>query len=582
MASIYQWSDPPEIEGVTEYRQDRLTYDQWLYSDYVADMWRRKAYYDERQVAVNQNGRNTALEAHGEDYLDVTPEQWRYMHSGPGWEDICAMLPDATKESVVKFFGINLTSVIINNRQVVYSLPVKSRSVRVDGEVDEETSKKYRRITRAATMDLKADQLCKWSGLFTTVFQHVDYDEKNKRIKLQNLEPWRVLAFESEDHSTDLQDEGVMVCVMLQSEDLTTLHRRQDKVVWQVWWKDRYWYETDPAQPYKDRDCTEEGTNENPYKDKHGRPVKPIQVVKDVISDQIYERGSDLLIQQNQVIDRQLTAGNYTVEYQGFAVPVVTGADPEEMEANPHSPAAPVILRDPAANYRYVNPNARPSEFLSSVRAAARTVARLYAVDPELVDSDSKVQSGVSRAQARIALIERRKKEFPKWERYEREAYWLMSIVWNTFNPPAAQLHEIDRFVSGDLSRPEEEVLVEYAPVSLSTDVLTDALASKHMLDLNLTTRPELLAVMKDIDLDAAKEAAQNIKEYNEKDRGFQLLTPRPGKRGPEPDRPDASGQGLERIGANGNRPHSADDDRTKVLGQGTPMGAGNVSVDDG
>ena len=567
-------TEPDEVAGLLDYRQDKLTYDQWVSTDYVQDMWRRKAYYDERQVEVNtETARVVAGVEHGPGFAEqfMTPDVWNNMHAGPGWEDIRAMLPDATQESCVKFFGLNLTPVIINNRQVVYSLPVKARHIRVDGKTDEETSRRYRRLTKASSHDQLADQLCRWTGLFTTTFQMFAYDAKHERVTRHNLEPWRVLAFESEDRSTDLQNPGVMVCVMLTSEDLTRKTKHDERPVWQVWWRDRYWFEREPARPYMDRECTMEGTNENPFRDKDGNPVKPILSVKDIVSDQIYERGSDMLIQQSQVIDRQLTSANYTVEYQGFAIPVITGADPEEVEANPHSPGAAVVLRNPDSQYRYVNPNARPSEFLSAIRTGARTVARLYAVDPELVDPESKVQSGVAKAQGSISLTERRKKEFPKWASYEREAYWITAVVWNTYHDEDAQIREIDRFVSGNPARPEEEGVVEYAPLAPSVDELSDALANKTNLDLNLTTRDEILAVQKDIDIETARELAKSYKETNEKDRGIRLLST-----------PLANGEQPMRIGQMGNRPANLDRPTSQTRGQGATAEGGNLSLDRG
>lgn len=563
-------TEPDEVAGLLDYRQNKLTYDQWVSSDYVLDMWRRKAYYDERQVEVNnENVTFTTDQIIGDDPKFLTPEQWNQMHSGPGWEDICSMLPDATQETCVKFFGLNLTPVIINNRQVVYSLPVKGRLLRVDGEEEKESTRIYTRLTKAAQHDLRADQLCKWTGLFTTAFQMFSYDERNKRVVRHNLEPWRVLAFESDDYSRDLQDPGVMVCVMMHSEDLTRAFRREERPVWQVWWKDRYWFEREPARPYKDRACTVEGTNENPFRDNAGNPVKPILSTKDVISDHIYERGSDMLIQQSQVIDRQLTSANYTVEYQGFAVPVIAGADPEEVEANPHSPGAAVVFRDSQASYQYANPNARPSEFMAAIRTGARTVARLYAVDPELVDPDSKVQSGVAKAQGRVALMERRKTEFPKWKDYEREAYWMTAVIWNTYNPET-QMRLIDRFLSGDPSRPEEELVVEFAPLIPSVDELSDALANKTNLDLNLTTREEILATKKDVDLDTAKVIAAEFKKVNEKDRGMPLRLAAGA----------AQQEGLPRIGTFGNPPGNLDLPPGEEKGPGAAAGAGNLSMD--
>jgi hypothetical protein len=246
---------------------------------------------------------------------------------------------------------------------------------------------------------------------------------------------------------------------------------------------------------------------------------------------------------------------------------VVTGVEPEEMEANPHSPGAPVILRDPQAQYRFANPNSRPSEFLSATRMAGRFVARLYAVDPELVDPDSKVQSGVSRAISRLSLIERRKAEFPKWVGYERETYWISAIVWNTFQTDARdKMREIDRFVSARVSAPKESVVVEFAPLAPSVDAVSDALANRTNLDLNLTTREEILATAKDIDLEAAKVIAEQFKKTNEKDRGMQLLKP--------------SEEGIQRIGQMGNRPANLDKERGRSdHGPGETMAGGHNSI---
>lgn len=568
MKSRMYLTEPDEVAGLLDYRQSKLTYDQWVRSDYVLDMWRRKAYYDERQVEVNtENVDFTTDQIMGDDPTYLTPEQWSQMHSGPGWEDICSMLPDATQETIVKFFGLNLTPVIINNRQVVYSLPVKDRLLRVDGDVDEESTRRYARITKAAQHDLRADQLCKWTGLFTTAFQMLSYDESSKRVLRHNLEPWRVLAFEGDDFSRDLQSPEVMVCVMMHSEDLTRAFRKEERPVWQVWWRDRYWYEREPARPYKDRACTIEGTLENPFRDNAGNPVKPILSVKDVISDHIYERGSDMLIQQSQVIDRQLTSANYTVEYQGFAVPVITGADPEEVEANPHSPGAAVVFRDHQANYRYANPNARPSEFMSAIRSAARTVARLYAVDPELVDPEAKIQSGVAKAQGRIALTERRKTLFPRWKDYEREVYWITACIWNSYNP-GKPLRLIDRFLSGDPDRPEEEVVVEFAPLAPTVDELSDALTNKTNLDLDLTTREEILAAKKDVDIQTAKIIAAAYKKTNEQDRGIPLRMAGVAETAPM------------RRGTFGNPPENLDVDPSDTKGPGAAASAGNLSMD--
>jgi hypothetical protein len=566
-SAIYEPFTSEFVEGLKQFRQNHATYDEWLQSPYCLDMAKRKAYYEERQCesTVPVGGVSS-------------PEEWSKAHSGPGWDDIRAMIPDATKQTAVKFFGLNLTSVIINNRQVVYSLPVKARTLRVDKEVDQTSTDRYHRLYTAATHDEKADQLCKWVGLFGTAFQSFAYDEKSDRVSRHNLEPWRVLVLPGRRGASDLQDPETMVCILLEDEPVLTQAKdrkkqRDIRPVWQVWWRDLYWYESDPGKPYRDIDLTEKGTNDNPYRTKDGDSLKPILVARDAPSDHIYYPGSGMLIQQNQVIDRQLTAANYCTEYQGFAIPVITGAEVEEVEANAWSPGSPQVYRDPQTQMRFANPNARPSEFLSATRTAARAVARLYAVDPELVDPDTRMMSGVSKAQGRVALAERRKQQFPKWRGYERESYWITAVVWNTHNPAEA-IREIDRVISGSLLKPAEEIAVTFAPLAPTADVLSEALSNKTNIDLDLITRADIIAAAQDVDISTAKEIAKEIAKNNREERKIRILAPSPneGMQG--------AGRGnmrRDRIGQEGNRPTN---DRNGVGGVGTPGGAGNNAID--
>ncbi|MEK9736243.1 MAG: hypothetical protein VW239_02850, partial [Candidatus Nanopelagicales bacterium] len=131
-----------------------------------------------------------------------------------------------------------------------------------------------------------------------------------------------------------------LVAIAQLDQGITVQSTKTDEIVWQVWHGDRFWYERVEGQAYTDAACTMEGTNPNPYRDARGRPVKPILVTHSGDTNAVYYTASDDLVIMNQRLDRLLTALSYTMEYQGFAIPVATGMDPEQAATQPWSPGA--------------------------------------------------------------------------------------------------------------------------------------------------------------------------------------------------------------------------------------------------
>jgi len=549
---------PEELDELHAQRRGHKKYKEWLSSEYTAEMRRRKDYYDGTQVVQNAS----LLEQ-----VDtITPDTWRSTLSGPGWDNVRAMLPDATKESIVQPMTINLTPVIINNRQVVYMVPAKRRDIVKDGKKDEEASKTLAVLMKGCRHDLISDQLCKWTGLFATAFQMVTFDERYNRLKKTNLEPWRVHVIPSAEAPDDIQHPDCCVAI---SQNVAW-ESKQDKTdggrtVWQVWWRDLYWYETVENQPFMDPDCTEPGVNVNPYTDVNGESVKPIIVTHENITTQIHDPGSDMIVLQNQAIDRHLTAVGNTMEFQGFGVPVFTGTTVEEVAAQGYAPASPIVLRDDQAKFSFEHPAAPVSEFVAAVNRMLKMFARLQSVDPDMVDSESKIQSGVSRALSRMALTERREQEFPKWLEYEWESMWLCAIIWNTHTKSKKKLPTVHRFPTVDETVTMECEFGDLEPV---VDPLADSIAIKGLMDLGVVSLPEVIAAKRRISITAAEHVAEIVKKQNDKYRPATLL-----------DMARAAGPGgPPRIGQNGNRPMNEDKEPSRAGGNTTAF-SGNQKV---
>lgn len=551
----------PGYADLEALRSGEMDYITWLDSSYTCEMVRRQAYYEMNQVQSDAGALRT-LEG---DF--ITPDNWNRAHSGPGWEDIRAMLPDATTETCVKPVSTNYTQVITDNRAVVYDEAPERREIIVGKKPNEEATEALGLIYDACNHDLVSKYLCRWTSLFGTAFQVVSYDELEDCLVKTNVEPYRVRVI-APDGVTNLQDPEVIVSI---AQDLVTLGNiakdRGNLHVWQVWWRDMWWYEAVEGTPFKDINLTEPGWNPNPFKDNKGRAVKPILVVHDNPTvTKIHEPGSDILILQNQVVDRMYTGNAHTMEYQTFAVPVITGADMEEVEAQPYSAGAPQVYRNENTKFQFAHPAAPIGESVGATTKITRTFARLHKVDSELVDGESTVQSGVSRAQSRTALTERRNEEFPKWKVYERESYWISSIVWNTFNP-SDKLPVPDRKV-----RPGAKsiiLLIQFGEMDLAIDPLSESATITADIKNNLVSQPEVIAARRRISLARAKLLHKEIKKQNEEDKPKEDMM----FGGKKP------GQDMPRLGQNGNRPTNLDEKDKSKVGGNTTSASGNQSI---
>jgi len=314
---------------------------------------------------------------------------------------------------------------------------------------------------------------------------------------------------------------------------------------------------------FKNLDLTETGVNENPYwtrDELSGEqiPVKPIMYTHSKLSGHIHEQGSDALVQQNQVFDRGMTGVTHTQEFQGFAIPVFSGVEPEEVADQAYSVAAPMHFRDPQAKLEFAHPAAPISEAQGAVIKGMRTTARLHQIDPELVDPETKVQSGISRAQGRVALAEKRTVEYPKWIPYERESYWLVAIIWNYHNE-SVPLTSIPRFDSPLISREEKvTILVQFGELAPNVDPMADAATQKILLDMDVVDRADIVAAQRQIPKDRAQEIVDANRDRNTKESRtmMSMKTPRTGQSGNPPmnlDRPDNK-TGDNTTAASGNK----------------------------
>lgn len=513
-----------------EVRKYAVTPAEYALGGYAREMRRRFEYYQGHQFV------------HEAQALDELPDTaaWAASWSGSGWEDIKALLPDIYDKQYIHPVGIRFVTIIVDNKQIVYTVPPDKRMLVLDGKVDEQNSALLKRIYDAAGHDAMADQLCRWTGLFHTAFQYVGWDTKYRRIVKRNLKPYEVFVIPSPEAPTDLQHEDCFIAIAQSAPALTRVDAKLNRVVWQCWWRDEYWYEEHPGHEYMDPMLTEPGRNPNPYRDEDGNTVKPILVTHESPSQNVYYHGPDNLVLQNQRLDRALTALAHTMEYQGFSVPVATGMDYEEAAKQGWSPGSLWVLPGVDADLSFKHPAAQVGEFYGAILKKARMFARLEGVDPEVVDPEVRIASGVSKAQSRRVLAEKREEQFPKWRPYERESYWLTSIVWNTF-ARANKLPEIARFEDIEDPSAGYQIEIEFGELDPIVDPLADILEKKNRLATGLNTRAEIIAAERRIPLVLAEKLADQIKTTNEAD-GISFSV-------------DASMASNQRIGQSGNRP---------------------------
>lgn len=530
-----------EMTGA-ETRDSAITYDEFITSSYANEMKRRLDYYNGNQFMFDPTACDIPESG------SITPEEWNASMSGYGWDDIKAMLPDATREQCIHPVGIPFVTIVIDNKQVVYTVPPENRTLYKNGEPVNDASDLLKKIYDSAKHDHLADQLCKWTGLFDTAFQFVGWDARNRRIVKRNLKPYEVFVIPSIEAPDDLQHPDCFVAIAQLDQGITDLTSLQSEIVWQCWWRDRFWYETSPRAEYKDPAMTKKGTMPNPYRDVNGNPVKPILVTHSSESTAVYYEGTDNLVLLNQRLDRDLTSISHTMEFQGFSMLVFTGMDVAEIKGiSPSAGGAAALPMGAEANF--LHPAVQIGEFFGAVINKARAFARLVGIDPELVDPKVDVQSGVAKAHGRRALAERREEQFPKWRPYERESYWLTATVWN-YHSKTKKLPEIPRYddAGSDETWHVEVVFGELDPV---VDPLADAQKIQTDLKNNLITRSMVLQSRCRISEDAADKLAEKIKKINEKDGIVADFNAAQGRIGQPGNRPTNMARPADKTGGN-------------------------------
>lgn len=538
-----------------ETRRNKWSYEQFVESSYSYEMRRRFDYYNGQQFVFDPTIQvNEALG------INITPAEWNAAMGGYGWADIRSMLPQVTEEQCIHPVGIPFVQTIIDNKQVVYTVPPETRTVSFGGKPDEETSKLLAEINHAANHDAISDQLCKWTGLFNTAFQFIGWDKRYRRIIKRNLLPWQVYVIPAAEDPSDIQHPDCLVAIAQQDKGLTDNTKFGEKTTWQVWWGDKFWYEQTPGYEFKDPNLTTRGTNQNPYRDKDRNPVKPVLVTHSDESDEIYYQSSDNLVLLNQRIDRDFTAVSYVAEFQGFAIFAVTGMEPAEIAAQPYTAGAAFALPT-GSSAQFLHPLSPVGEILNASIKKVRTFARMCGIDPEIVDPEVKATSGVSKSHGRRVLAERREEQFPKWLPYERESYFITSIVWNYHQKIGKKLELIPRYQEIGEDKPFALDIV-FGELEPTVDPLAEIYTVLAKMKANLMTRAEFLQADRRISREAAMDLAEKIKEANEKDGIVADFAP-----------------SSARIGQPGNRPQNQDRPKDKT-GAGVTAFSGNQTID--
>lgn len=535
-------------------RRNKWSYEQYTESSYAYEMRRRFDYYNGQQFVFDPT-----IQANDALGQNITPAEWNAAMGGYGWADIRSLLPQVTTEQCIHPVGIPFVSTVIDNKQVVYTVPPETRTVFFGKKPDPEGSKLLAEINRAANHDAASDQLCKWTGLFNTAFQFIGWDKRYRRITKRNLLPWQVYVIPAAEDPSDLQHPDCLVAIAQQDKGLTDNTKLGEKITWQVWWDDKFWYEQTPGYEFKDPGLTVRGTNPNPYKDKDKNPVKPVLLTHSDESDEIYYLSSDNLVLLNQRIDRDFTALSYASEFQGFAIFAVEGMEPAEIAAQPFAAGAAFAMPT-GANAQFLHPLSPVGEMLNAAVKKVRTFARMCGIDPEIVDPEVKATSGVSKSHGRRVLAERREEQFPKWLPYERESYWITSTVWNYHQKLGKKLEVIPRYQEiGEESPFSIEVV--FGELEPTVDPLAEIYTALAKMKANLMTRAEFLQADRRISEEAAEALADEIKKANEKDGIIADFSP-----------------GSARVGQPGNRPQNMDRPPDKT-GTGTTAFSGNDKV---
>lgn len=545
-------------------RKHGVGYDLFMTSTYCTEMRRRLDYYNGDQFQQDPQYIQTNR------YID--PATWNNAMSGFGWDDIRCMLPDAVRNIIIHPVSIPFTELVVNSQQVVYAIPAEGRILKEDSEpMAEDIQNIFNAIYKEADFDFYADQLCKWTGLFGTAFQVYAYDERKRRMSIRNLPPFMVYVDPAAEDPTDIQHPDCFVAIAQIDQGMT--NKEAHKPIYQCWWGDRYWYEQDVGQEYKDPGLREKGTNFNPYRDKEGNVVKPIVVSHYAKTDEIYYSNADNTVMLNQRLDRDFTALSSVMEYQGFSIPVAKGITSSEASGQPWSPAALFLLPDSESDLKFIHPLVQLGEFMKTATNKARMFARLKGLDPELVDPETKVQSGVSKAQQRIALIERRETEFPKWVPFEREAYYILSTVWNAAQKKV-KLPSIPRYHS-PIDDSHFEVQVMFGQLNPTVDPLASTLEKVNRIKSNLNTRAEIIATERRLPLKDAEKVAETIRKTNDEERAEAMEIMRFAEGEDSEEVPPEQ----QRIGQSGNRPRDLNAKGGAAEGGNVTASSGNTSI---
>jgi len=524
-------------------RQERGTYN--------SEMIRRHEYYNGVQFVQDANVIR--------DMTVIDTATWNESWTGPGWDDIKAMLPQTILRCNIQPVSTRYTRSITNAVATVYAVNVRGRRVMRDGEYDPEGTKRVAGVYEAANHNATADTFCKYVRLFDCCFQFYWWNERRKRFQIINIPPYNVYVVQSPDDPMDIQHFDAKVSIVTPTPQFSGAEREQLRVqVWEGW---HYWFEdingvkikgSERVNPYfVPDDNGKVAPKGHPFEGEMGYPVKPIAAMQQEEGDTLFPWASDHLVQQNQRLDRDLTGISYTQERQGFASLVLSGLMPEDVQQLVISQGAPIMLGDSEASADYIHPVAPVGEAMSVAIKKARLAAKAEGVDPETVDPDSKVVSGVSRAQMRRDLMELRERQFKLWTTYERECYWLMSTIWNTHNEDHRQLPAIPRD-KDPFGEDEWDVQTEFGDLEPVVDPLADTLTLKNLMEMNLTNGVEILMHRRRV----TKPVAEQIYAEN-KLRNVDLNL-----------------QAVERTGQSGNRPETDEPDKP---GGNISAAAGNV-----
>lgn len=563
----------------------------WENTRYFSEMERRGVYYEGRQFEFD--AREGGL--------------WNARWWGPGWDDICNMLPEETSAIDVRPDSTNIVRPLVDSVSVVYSTPPQDRGIysvdltKVEEEVVDSSqpqlslfngnlahsghrerlnkaSALYQTILDSTNFNALLGDFNKQVTLYNTAFQFYGWDESYNRLKVRNIPPHQLLV-EQEGPVADpgnIQDPNYKLIYLVAE------HEDYEKCIWSVWYQDRYWYEDSKGERYQDPSLTRKGTNQNPYLDERGETVKPFIVVHSVTNPtNIYYPGSDLLVLNSQTLDRQLTGLDRAVTNQSFALAVIRGADQDTLNSLVLSPSAIVSLPDPDADMKYLQPLAPIAETFNTIIKKLRTIGKSFARDPDILDPEQKVVSGVASAQRKQNQAELREDQFKIWQVFEREAYWLTSIVWNT-HTRNSELPIIRRYQS-PIDMEYIDIQVVFGDFEISSDPLAKALEQEKLISLNVLTAVDIIMKRDRVNKETALARYLSNMRFNFENpttpRNFTAYMAALNSNEGQESSMFEEEEDSQRLGQPGNRPEVEDKEPNRT-GESTTASSGNKTID--